>query len=77
MSARLSEAERLRRCRVVFERALADGCAMAEAGRRIDREEAAERWRRIEAKRRTAHGADATIEGGAPARFFWREGQYA
>lgn len=53
MAGRMSEAERLHRCKVVFERSLADGISMAEADKRISLERIAERHRRIEALRRS------------------------
>jgi hypothetical protein len=52
------EAERLRECRMIFERALADGVGMAEARQRI----AADRWKASErrlAERRCGTAADA------------------
>ncbi len=45
MTARLPEADRLHRARMVFQRAIADGVSMAEAKRRIEAD-------RVELRRR-------------------------
>ncbi|WP_162184737.1 hypothetical protein [Sphingomonas hengshuiensis] len=54
MAARVPEADRLRACRLRFERALRDGITMTEADTRLSLERIAERRRRIEAIRTRA-----------------------
>lgn len=53
MSARLpreTEADRLRRCRLIFARAIADNCSMQVAAHRLWREAQAERERTARAR---------------------------
>ena len=69
MSAAEPEADRLRRCRAVFERALADGVDMAEAKRRLRADRWAEANARLAAKR---CGTVAGEEGGRELAWFQR-----
>jgi hypothetical protein len=66
---RETEAERLRRCRQVFARAVADGVSMAEAQRR----EQQDRWRAIDARLAEKRCGTAAPTSGV----WWQQGQYA
>lgn len=71
MRVRETEAERLRRLRLTFERAMRDRIGMDEAARRIARDaldERQRRYRQLQRQRDAAeHGADR----------WWQQGQYA
>jgi len=78
MPARETEADRLRRSRLIFERAQRDGVSMADAKTLLALDEIEARRQRLAATRACGRRpAETTAEPAtAQPRFFWEQGQY-
>lgn len=70
MARRESEAERLRRCRLTFERALQEGVPMEVAKVRVEIDA-------IRARASARSRRPATDQAEQQPRFYWQQGQYA
>jgi hypothetical protein len=70
MARRETEAERLRRCRLTFQRALQDGVPMEVAKVRVEIDE-------IRSRAAARSRRPASDQAEAQPRFYWQQGQYA